>query len=78
MELTIPLKIEIDEKQLEEAIDKYMQKNPDIVEVVRCKECKYGTLCYGEIKCTLDEDDCGIVLYHKPQHYCGYGERREG
>ena len=49
----------------------------DAVEVVRCRDCKHGTLRYGSIKCTVDEDDCGIILYHEPHHYCGYGERRE-
>lgn len=48
-----------------------------VVKVVRCKDCKYGTLCYGEIKCTVDEDDCGLILYHEPQHFCSYGERKE-
>ena len=51
----------------------------DVVEVVRCKDCKHGTLFYGEIKCTVDEDgdDCGLIMYHDPQHYCRYGERIE-
>lgn len=49
----------------------------DVVEVVRCEDCRFGTLCYGQIKCTVDEDDCGIIVYHERQHYCGYGERKE-
>ena len=49
----------------------------DVVEVVRCKDCRFGTLRYGAIKCTVDEDESGFILYHERQHYCGYGERRE-
>jgi hypothetical protein len=31
MNLTIPLQIEVDEKHLEDAIEKYMRENPDVV-----------------------------------------------
>ena len=44
MELTIPIKVELDEKHLGNAIDKYMRENPDVVEVVRCKDCKHLTV----------------------------------
>ena len=49
----------------------------DVVEVVRCKDCKHGTFCFDEIKCKVDEEDWGLILYHEPQHFCSYGERRE-
>ena len=43
----------------------------DFVEVVRCKDCKHYDrgICY-----------CPSVKYvaHDKNHYCGYGERREG
>lgn len=43
----------------------------DIVEVVRCKDCKYiETTEYGGYCCANDEG----VAYND---YCGYGERRE-
>ena len=42
----------------------------DVVEVVRCKDCKHYDrgICY-----------CSSVKYvaHDKNHYCGYGERRE-
>lgn len=44
----------------------------DVVEVVRCKDCKY-----------FDREDCceriGMMLYPEDveQHYCSYGERKE-
>lgn len=40
----------------------------DVVEVVRCKDCKhlFGTLC------TV----CGL-LSRKPEDFCSYGERKD-
>ena len=48
----------------------------DAVEVVRCKDCKYGEQCPG------DESDWWLCHYHgsdwnKENHYCSFGERRE-
>lgn len=42
----------------------------DVVEVVRCKDCQYA-------------NDCGTICRYgvgrdvKPDHFCGYGERRK-
>ena len=57
------------------AIDVYMQENDrlktaaDVVEVVRCKDCTY---------CSEHYNIChyGVGRDVKPDHYCGYGERR--
>jgi hypothetical protein len=42
----------------------------DFVEVVRCNDCVYsnedGTICHY-----------GVGRGVKPEHFCGYGERRE-
>ena len=48
----------------------------DVVEVVRCKDCVYGTLCTNcagadYVDCALD--DCSV---RKPHDFCSYGERR--
>jgi hypothetical protein len=44
----------------------------DVVEVVRCKDCKHLMFsdCYGE--CSAGH--YGIV---RPDHFCNYGERKE-
>ena len=45
----------------------------DMVEVVRCKDCKYlgiKDLCYGYCKHRMT----GIIM---PDEYCSHGERRE-
>ena len=42
----------------------------DLVEVVRCKDCKYydrGICYYPAVR----------YVAHDADHYCGYGERRE-
>ena len=52
----------------------------DAVEVIRCKDCKYGEPVYDLIG--LAQDDlvcCGnarCVCVHKPNWYCADGERR--
>ena len=81
MELTIPLKVEIDEKHLEKAIDNYMRENPDVVEVVRCKDCKHSVkyefkndACYKFTMCRRRESYSEGV---EDDDYCSYGERRE-
>lgn len=45
----------------------------DVVEVVRCKDCRYLMFsdCYGECK----QNHLGIV---RPDDYCSYGERKDG
>ena len=58
----------------------------DVVEVVRCKDCKYSRerndnegeyLADGVLICTSDEaaDECWNPVY--PSHFCSYGERKE-
>ena len=49
----------------------------NVVEVVRCKDCKHGEVCcnlQGEeyVVCELDEHHVWI-----PNGFCSYGERRE-
>ena len=50
----------------------------DVVEVVRCKDCKHGQRNnYGQLKghyiCEYHQDG---PLKHR-DHYCGHGERRK-
>ena len=48
-----------------------------MMEVVRCKDCKYGVLDttddYGWHLCCYDGSS-----WNKGNHFCSYGERREG
>ena len=49
----------------------------DVVEVVRCKDCKYleRTDCFGE--CSLFNDRGDPRGEMSPNDYCSYGERKE-
>lgn len=53
-------------------------KGVDAVEVVRCKDCDWyreheGGICVNP-KCTTSWYGCQVL----PEHFCSYGERREG
>ena len=59
----------------------------DAVEVVRCKDCKYGIWDEEEglWKCVYDADFdeqygeyFGFTEHNDGLHFCSYGERREG
>ena len=41
-------------------------KDPDMVRVVRCKDCKYW-----------DYGDCYRIELSRPEDFCSYGERIE-
>lgn len=64
--------IEIYKNELEQI------ESADAVEVVRCKDCRYGHMTYrGECKyCDMWETD-GEALYLDGRFYCGFGKRRE-
>lgn len=42
----------------------------DVAPVVRCKECKWAG---GDFVCYR-----GVMVQHKPEDFCSYGERRGG
>ena len=55
------------------------QPTADVVEVVRCRDCKY---CYYYdvpklYECEYHGSSDDAVEYVQPTHYCSYGERRE-
>ena len=45
----------------------------DVVEVVRCKDCKYHADLDGGVKCQRIDG----LLMTLPYDYCSYGERKE-
>lgn len=49
-----------------------LQKVPaaDVAPVVRCKGCKWAG---GDFVCYR-----GVMVQHKPEDFCSYGERKEG
>lgn len=51
-----------------------MGSTADVVEVVRCKDCKYLSVRNGALgvyRCDMTGD------YPSGKHFCAYGERRE-
>lgn len=52
--------------------DRVIRQMPtvDAVPVVRCKECKWAG---GDFVCYR-----GVMVQHKPEDFCSYGERKEG
>lgn len=47
----------------------------DAVEVVRCKNCKYGEERIKDYRCWMLDEDWDIRF--SPMHFCSFGERRE-
>lgn len=49
------------------------QPTADVVEVVRCKDCRYGHQYTNDrVYCSLGHD----MYAYRPNDYCSYGERR--
>ena len=62
-------------KQLEEHGIPFCGIAPDVVKVVRCKDCRRcGVYTSGNLYCTHPNG----LADPKPDDFCSYGERREG
>ena len=64
-------------EQLTPLIESLIQKQPaaDVVEVVRCKDCKNYDNQFSVDNCGwCDEFNCGA----SDERFCSYGERKEG
>ena len=56
----------------------YKQSTTDVVEVVRCKDCKYAFHHpLGYIYCHRDGRDAYEMVFKKDS-FCSYGERKDG
>lgn len=69
------------EGMTEEELAKEKEKAlADIVEVVRCKDCKH--YCLSDFRKRNEPKWCEMFddgyFYPQPDDYCSYGERREG
>lgn len=55
---------------------------PDVVEVVRCKDCRFAHMTYDGLckQCdnATDDDDIKLTLYLPGDFYCAFGKRKEG
>ena len=64
---------------IQQAVDE--QKTIDAVEVVRCKDCKHylivdETFCMRRYMCTVNH--FSYLENDGDNHFCSYGERKEG
>lgn len=61
---------------LEKNTEKAINEKVDVVEVVRCKDCKHydGNSC-SEIAYIMDGYYRGTFELKKPTDFCSYGER---
>ena len=55
------------------------EKDGNLVEVVRCKDCKHQKDCHQHVRQRVpNAERTGFeVSVTKPIHYCSHGERRE-
>ena len=59
---------------------KEIKDSLDVVDVVRCKDCKYLTIINdGEVYARCEQTSFEFQPFgtNTRVHYCGYGERRE-
>ena len=63
-------------------IDIILETITDVVEVVRCKDCKFATeYFHGDFECRCPHTPWASDEYAIPckaNDFCSYGERREG
>ena len=60
-------------------INGHIDEPKDMVEVVRCKDCKYlkyGYQCYVPLGMNLNNKGDAYVLVNPEEDFCSYGERR--
>ncbi len=64
----------------QDAIDRISKMSADVVEVVRCKDCKYLESINGKeiyAKCRMTDLEFKPFDIDTRKHYCSYGERSE-
>lgn len=68
MELTVPIKVELDEEKMRKVIEKYVEEH-DVVEVVRCIDCKWYNHGYCDKLDKITENEHYRVKVEKDE-YC--------
>lgn len=48
----------------------------EVMEVVRCKDCRYYRDFYDELRCSVFTGSCDRPYPTGPDDFCSYGERR--
>lgn len=53
-----------------------IEKQNDVIEVVRCKDCRHAYECHKSVQYTRNEPTT-ITMGYVPIEFCSHGERRE-
>lgn len=74
----LSVKVEINEEKFQEMIEDFKRKNPDFVEVVRCKDCIYRDLAYEKDHKTISETEV-YCCWHEERvdnnYFCATGRK---
>jgi len=74
MKLTVPIKVEFDEEQIKKVAKKYAEEH-NLVEVVRCKNCKHRWVHTSISKKTETVIEC--TLWDKLTEFDGFCHNAE-
>lgn len=78
--LEIPIQVNLPDNWIEQVIER-LKNDPDIAEVIRCKDCKHysETTIFGRTrgKCTRGEPYCTDERVWEEYDFCSHGKRRE-
>lgn len=67
--ITMPIQVNLPEDWVEQIVNR-LKNDPEAewVQVVRCKDCQWGTKKFGNVECNGE--------YHGYEWFCPNGERR--
>ena len=69
------VKVEIEVQEIADTIICQLTEDGTLVEVVRCKDCRWGKEVSGNIECLVN--DYAEPMYHGYYWYCANGERKD-
>ena len=72
--ITVPIQVNLPDDWIEQIVDR-LRNDPESewVEIIRCKDCRWGREVCGNIECSVDSN---MPEYHGYEWFCPNGERR--
>lgn len=71
MKATVTYELDISKEEIIKSVDKALKENPNLVLVVRCKDCKWHNRIGCAIEVNCEGDSPGA------EDYCSFAERKE-
>lgn len=71
MKATVTYELDISKEEIIKSVDKALKENPNLVLVVRCKDCKWYNRIGCAIEVNCESDSPGA------EDYCSFAERKE-